>query len=148
MKKVFIIIAVVIAVVCIIVGGIFYFLNSQAKEAFVSFSEDKIPTVYSIVGEKSIGSYKTSTGTDYEKKSFSYRAGELSSDDIKKYVESLRQDKFVLIRKSKNADGESLQFASESKEEGYILLVDLNIKLTGLDISYTKVKGKLDRFES
>lgn len=135
--------------VVIFIAGIFYFLNSQSREEFVEFEEDKIPTLYTVVGERGVSSYKTKITSDSAHKIFIYKSGAVSREDLDAYIERMREgENYVATKPFKDDNSEKAQIANESKEEGYVLIVDMEMKTDGVEITYNKAKGKLTRYGS
>lgn len=142
-KIVKILVGVVLAIV-LLVGAIFYFLGSQAREPFVEFGEDKIPTIYSSVGERSVKKYATKIENGRSTKTYTYKKGEVSLEDLDNYVKDLQAENFVITRAL--GQGNRIQLGLESKDEGELLLVDITILEDGLVAEYMKAKGRLTRY--
>lgn len=148
-KKVVMFLVAAALLVVVFVGGIFYFLNNQSREEFVEFETDRIPTLYTLVGERGVTSYTTKITTDHAKKTFIYKEGAVSQEDLETYINTLRDsENYVATKTFTSTNGKLAQIANESTEEGYVLTIDFEPKPEGTEISYSKAKGKLTRYGS
>lgn len=147
MKKGLKILIGIVVVIVIIVLVALYFTGRQTKMKEITFGEDKIRTVYAVVGEKrkvTGVSYEKSTTTDAVRRTVTYKEGVVTEQDITDYVTGLREDGFLITVSFENYDG---QLGMESKDEGKIVLVDIEYdKLGETVITYTKGTGTITKY--
>lgn len=98
--------------------------SSTAEE--IEVNEDKIPSIYSVIGEKKI----VGTNSEVENKvritTLTYKAGSISEKEMKEYIDYLREkEKYVYTLDSKeSSDGTMIQLGKASVSSGDIVLID------------------------
>lgn len=144
MKKV-VQVGVLIITSMIIVGC----ASSTAEE--IEINEDKVPSVYSVIGEKKI------VGTNSEIKNkdrittLTYKAGSISEKEMKQYIDHLREEKYVDTLDSKDTvEGTMTQIGKKSVSDGNVVLIDFlypAMDSEGVKITYRSGPGKLKENE-
>lgn len=109
----------------------------------IEFNDDKIPSIYSVVGEKKIVGTNSEIENDIRKTTLTYKAGTISKKDMQAYVDYLRkEEKYVYTLDSKSgADGTMIQLGKESVTSGKVVLVD--VLYPSVDSESTKIMYRL-----
>lgn len=126
--------ALVLGVFIFIFIMLFSSLNGVDSEEFVQLSGDEIPTIYQVIGYKSICDYDSSNVGDELKMMYVYCNGELTNYDYEKYINYLIiEEDFV-----DTTTFAGTELTKESNDDNMYLTIDID-KQTGT-IVYTKKK--------
>ena len=92
----------------------------------IEVNDDKVPSVYSVIGEKKIVGTNSEVKNKVRMTTLTYKAGSISEKDLQKYIEYLREKEgYVYTLDSKQTEeGTLIQLGKESKTKGNIVLVD------------------------
>lgn len=92
----------------------------------IEVNDDKIPSVYSVIGEKKIVGTNSEVKNKVRMTTLTYKAGSISEKELQKYIECLREKEgYVYTLDSKQSEeGTLIQLGKESKTKGNIVLVD------------------------
>ncbi|GGC91216.1 hypothetical protein [Enterococcus wangshanyuanii] len=92
----------------------------------IEVNDDKVPSVYSVIGEKKIVGTNSEVKNKVRMTTLTYKAGSISEKELQKYIEYLREKEgYVYTLDSKQSEeGTLIQLGKESKTKGNIVLVD------------------------
>ncbi|MBO0469972.1 hypothetical protein JZO66_05415 [Enterococcus sp. DIV0242_7C1] len=92
----------------------------------IEVNDDKVPSVYSVIGEKKIVGTNSEVKNKVRMTTLTYKAGSISEKELQKYIEYLREKEgYVYTLDSKQTEeGTLIQLGKESKTKGNIVLVD------------------------
>ncbi len=126
-RLVFFVIFVVIAIVAGV--AIIMSLNAVKNADFYDFGSDKIASVKTVLGTRSVGGISSSTADGIATKSYEYRSN-LGAQDIESYTAYLTQ--------SEGFVSEGDVYAKPSVEDGKILKLEIVPTEKGFRITITK----------
>ena len=137
-KKWIAVFALVIAFALVAVGCV-----SKTAET-VEVGNEKVQTLYSVVGQRNITGSSKSTGTDGSKVEITYGGGGVAIGDVNEYISKLVNEDGFLVTKDASNDGtgQSYQIGKQVGEEGKVMLIDFYF-VDGGDtvITYTVTQG-------
>ncbi|MFD2307622.1 hypothetical protein [Enterococcus termitis] len=98
--------------------------SSTAKE--IEVNDDKVPSVYSVLGEKKIVGTNSEVKNKVRMTTLTYKAGSISEKELQTYIDYLREkEDYVFTLDSKESEeGTLIQLGKASKTKGNIVLVD------------------------
>ena len=127
---------IAIVIIITIIGMIFKFtigtLDEKQTQEYVNFNDYQIPTVYKILGEKDICSYKTSSSDLTKELEFFYCKNESNEEDLTKYAEHLAKNEKFAIEKNFNR----ITLKKELKDKGNIK-IEIDIINSAIKYYYT-----------
>lgn len=93
----------------------------------IEVNDDKIPSIYSVIGEKKIVRTNSEVENKVRKTTLTYKAGSISEKEMQEYIDYLREtENYVYTLDTKqSAEGTMLQLGKESVTSGKIVLVDV-----------------------
>lgn len=99
---------------------------ASSTAAEIEINEDKIPSIYSVIGEKKIVGTSSEIKNKVRSTTLTYKAGSISEKEIQKYVDHLQEEEYIHTLDSKQtSDGTLIQLGKDSVTTGDIVLVDL-----------------------
>ena len=149
-KIVLIFVVVILAVVLLVVANSFAVISKEMNAKYVTFGEDKIPTVANLIGKKKISSvsYSNHDSDKYEKevvynKIDNDNAKYLKVKEIEKYISLLKKENFVCGKEF--LDNNYVTKLGKEKD-GFIIIVSINYnrKQKTATFTYTKKKGSIN----
>ncbi|WP_086315040.1 hypothetical protein A5821_002559 [Enterococcus sp. 7F3_DIV0205] len=98
--------------------------SSTAEE--IEINEDKVPSIYSVVGEKKIVGTNSEIKNKVRTTTLTYKAGSISEKEMEQYIDHLREkEEYVYTLDSKeSSEGTMIQLGKESVSSGDIVLID------------------------
>ena len=145
----FIILYIIIAVAVIV--GIFVvpnLLNSVADKDFFELSGDRVPSVKYVLGDApDVSKASTSKSGGVEQMVIEYKAADDPAADMEEYANALISDfKFFSVNGFDFSEpkGRDIQFAKESSEEGFVVLVSIDYTSSNYTITITRGEGTLN----
>lgn len=122
---------------------------TSSKSETVKVSNDTIPTLYSVVGERKINGTEVGIQNGVSYTSLTYTSGDVTTDDIENYVEALRETGYLVLE---DVDISTVPFTihmgKESSEGGKIILVDITASLGNhAEINYQVGKGEISKYK-
>lgn len=141
---VFGVIAVIVAIVVGIVAFAFSFKDTYETKQYIELGSDKIPTVYSAVGQKSLVSFNTQINGNGRTTTLEYYADDFTEDELLEYFASLEDDGFSLSDDTTNI----FMYVKESADSGKLLFVYGNKDYANNTIvfDYVKTSGNIDDY--
>ena len=114
----------------------------------IEVNDDKVPSVYSVIGEKKIVGTNSEVKNKVRMTTLTYKAGSISEKELQKYIEYLREKEgYVYTLDSKQTEeGTLIQLGKESKTKGNIVLVDFlypSMDSESVKIMYRSGSGSL-----
>lgn len=99
--------------------------SSTAEE--IEINDDKIPSIYKVIGEKKITGTNSSIKDDIRTTELTYAKGSISEEELVEYMTYLKEEEgFIHTADTQELDGNLInQLGTESVTEGHIVLVDL-----------------------
>ena len=93
----------------------------------IEINDDKVPSIYSVIGEKKIVGTNSEVENKVRKTTLTYKAGSISEKEMQEYIDYLREtENYVYTLDTKqSAEGTMLQLGKESVTSGKIVLVDV-----------------------
>lgn len=93
----------------------------------IEINDDKVPSVYSVIGEKKIVGTNSEVENKVRKTTLTYKAGSISEKEMQEYIDYLREtENYVYTLDTKQStEGTMLQLGKESVTSGKIILVDV-----------------------
>jgi len=142
-----VIIVAVIVAVAIIVANIA--TGNVAGKDYFEMGPDQIPTVKQILGEeRKVSSYNSSISNGIQTVTVVYKVEENQRGEMKTYAETLMNSHGFINTTDVNFDlsvASGYQFATESREEGFIILLDIDYDENGYTLMFTRGEGTLTR---
>jgi len=140
-KKITIATVILGIIIALVTWGIISFRDMQTNET-INLGNDSIPTIYAIVGERSIIGISREWSNDERVVTITYASGAVSAEDIETYVEALlSRYHFVTLE---NLGFGIVTLGTRSVNQNRILLVDIRFSSHGETIiMYTKTEGDL-----
>lgn len=137
-------IAVMVAIVVGIVAFAFSFKEKYETKDFIEFGSDKIPTVYSALGQKSLVSFNTQINTGSRITTLAYYASDITDEEILEYFTTLEDVDFSSV----DDDAKSFTYVKESADSGKIIFVYANKDYANDTIvfDYVKSSGNIDDY--
>lgn len=119
-------------------------LKKAAQLEAYDFGPDSVPSVNSVVGERKVTGAKTGTGSGGTYKEYTYESASVSEDLIAYVIDGLMQNGWYALVDFNLTDipGKG-QLATESKDSGQLLIMDLDYAQEGYTIRVTKGEGTL-----
>ncbi|MGL4695789.1 hypothetical protein [Enterococcus larvae] len=99
--------------------------SSTAEE--IEINDDKIPSVYKVLGEKKITGTNSSIKDDVRTTELTYKSGSISEEELVEYMTYLIEEEgFIPTIDTKEEDGKlTNQLGAESVTDEHIVLIDL-----------------------
>lgn len=93
----------------------------------IEINDDKVPSIYSVIGEKKIVGTNSEVENKVRKTTLTYKAGSISEKEMQEYIDYLREtENYVYTLDTKQStEGTMLQLGKESVTSGKIVLVDV-----------------------
>ncbi|MDA9471220.1 hypothetical protein [Enterococcus sp. 5H] len=93
----------------------------------IEINDDKVPSIYSVIGEKKIVGTNSEVENKVRKTTLTYKAGSISEKEMQEYIDYLREtENYVYTLDTKQStEGTMLQLGKESVTSGKIILVDV-----------------------
>jgi len=143
MKKVGSIVSIVIVVLLACMVGACGFLKEAANLQEYDFGSDKIPTINSQVGERTVTGVESGTSNGAHQKQYTYKSDSVFND-LMKYSQFLRDNGWIVTADyNLNSTPGSAQFAKESADEGKILIISIAYEADKYAVKITKGVGTL-----
>jgi len=151
-KWMFIAIAAAAAVVVVILvlnqtGG-----TVNVNQDYFTIGADQVPSVKLVLGEeRKISGSSSTVEKGVTTVVVKYSVGENQNAEMKKYADALVNDyKFTSTAPYdfSGSSGKGIEFAKESKEDGYVVLVTIDYGSSGYDLTIKRGKGKLTIHDS
>jgi len=139
----------------LIVGGIILvvslLLGGAGKEDFFKLGDDEVPSVKYILGEaRDVVSSSTSTSSGATQRVIQYKVDSNQNVEMEKYSQALVKDYGFYQTTDTDFSGRTgtgFQFARESDEEDYIIIVNIDYDRNGYTLTLTRDRGTLTVFE-
>jgi len=137
-------IAIMIAIVVGIIAIAFSFKNKYETKEYIEFGSDKIPTVYSAVGQKSLVSFNTQINDDKRTTTLAYSDDDFTEDELIQYFTVLEDADFSSV----NDDTNTFVYVKESDDSGKLVFVYGNKDYTNdtIVIAYVKTSGDINDY--
>lgn len=137
-------IAVMVAIVVGIVAFAFSFKDKYETKKFIELGSDKIPTIYSAVGQKSLVSFNTQINGNGRTTTLAYSAADFTEDELNQYVATLEDADFSLVDDNTNI----FVYVKESENSGKLVFVYGNKDYTNntIVIDYVKISGDINDY--
>lgn len=134
------IILALVTIFIVVLSVAFLVINKAKTAGYVEFGEDKVPTIYYVLGEKKLNNISTEVENGIASKSYTYSATELSTLELNNYIEELSNQGYLITL---NNNDNHVQMATESIDSGNIIIVDITQKTSEVIIVYSKGAGTL-----
>jgi hypothetical protein len=119
-------------------------LKAAGELQSYDFGTDSVATVNSVVGERKVTGVSTGTANGAQYKEYKYESSTVSADLIGYIINDLVQNGWIaLVDFDLNDVPGTGQIATESKDEGKILVMDITYENSGYTIRITKSEGTL-----
>ena len=119
-------------------------------EAYYLLYNDKITSITSVVGKRKLKQKKVSTIFNKKdiKKIYFYSDLKDTPSDLSKYISYLRENENFLVTKSfdLNNDNGEIELSKYSKENNYIILINVKYDKNSYKISITRGKGTIKNY--
>lgn len=137
-------IAVMVAIIVGIIALAFSFVSKYETKEFIEFGSDKIPTVYSAIGQKSLVSFNTQINGSSRITTLAYYADDLTEEEILEYFTTLKEADFSSV----DDDANSFTYVKESADSGKLIFVYANKDYANDTIvfDYVKSSGDIDDY--
>jgi len=134
-------------IVGVAIGVALIVLGNTADQDFIKIGKDEVPSVKYILGEtRTASSVKTSVGSGVTKKVIKYSVSENQKEEMLAYALGLTND-YGYFRLNDNdftgPSGYGFQFAKESVEDGYLVIVTIDYDRYGYTITLSRGTGTL-----
>jgi len=145
-KKLLVLIIIAAAVAAAIVIGILATGNA-ANQDYFKIGPDRVPSVKLILGEqRDIASFNSSVSGSVRTIDIKYKVDENQNSEMFEYTQALINDYGFVNTNANNftgPTGSEFIFATESVEEGYIVMVQVDYDTGGYTLTLTRGKGTL-----
>jgi hypothetical protein len=120
-------------------------LKAAGELQAYDFGTDSVATVNSVVGERNVTGASTGTVNGAQYKEYTYESSAVSDDLIAYIIDDLVENNgwIALVDFNLNDVPGTGQIATESKDEGKILIMDIAYESGGYTIKITKTVGTL-----
>ena len=139
-----IIIAAAIAAIVIAANAI---TGGQEDKDYFQIGKDQVPSVKLVLGEKrNITGYSSSASGGVQTVTVDYKVGSNQNKEMQEYAQALIVDHGYLNTTSydfNGATGSGFQFAKESDEKGFIVIVTIDYDKNGYKLTLTRGEGTL-----
>lgn len=120
--------------------------SSTAEE--IEVNDDKIPSIYKVIGEKKITGTNSSIKNDVRTTEITYQKGSISEEEIVEYMTYLMDEEgFIPTADTQEVDGNLVnQLGAESVTDDHIVLVDVTAPKDfegSVVITYRSGQGKI-----
>lgn len=144
MKKVAYLTIVLLLALTMLLTGCGAALTEAAKLEQYSMGDDEIMSITAIAGEREVTGVETSTSNGVTTKQYTY-VSDTVYDDLLAYVSGLMEDGWLVTQAiDLNVVPGSGELATNSADDGQILLVSFSYDESGYVIKITKGKGTLE----
>ena len=124
-------------------------VGNVAGKDYFELGPDQIPTVKQVLGEeRKVSSYNSTISNGIQTVTVVYKVEENQRGEMKTYAETLMNSHGFINTTDINFDlstASGYQFATESREEGYIILLDIDYDENGYTLTFTRGVGTLTR---
>lgn len=140
--------SVKVLIVMVAIVGILYlaniFINKEekidyTKEEYITLKEEKIPTIYKIIGEKNIK--ETNKGIDNTGSYIEIVYSDLNVLEVADYFTYFGDNNYALI----SSDERNAVIVGESKEQGKIITITVAFSDNETKLKYSKGSGTLTK---
>jgi len=142
-----VIIAAVVVVVALFAANMA--TGNIAGQDYIDMGPDQIPSVKLVLGEeRNVSSYNSSTSNGIQTITIVYKVDENQAGDMRTYAEALmnRYEFFNTTEYDFNGPtGSGFIFATESVQEGFIILLQIDYDTSGYTITLTRGEGTLTK---
>ena len=136
---------VVVIVVSIIVA--FLVTGNTAKQDYIKIGKDEVPSVKLILGEeRNITGVSSSVTNGVRTKEIKYSVTEHQSEEMFRYAQALVDNYGFYSLNDSDFTGDrgyGFEFAKESSEDGYIVIVRIDYDRSGYTITLSRGVGTL-----
>lgn len=116
----------IVSVGLLVIFSVLLVSCASSTAAEIEINEDKVPSIYSVIGEKKIVGTSSEIKNKVRSTTLTYKAGSISEKDIHKYIDYLQEEEFIHTLDSKQtSDGTLVQLGKDSVTTSDIVLVDL-----------------------
>ena len=117
--------------------------SPEQVEAY-SFDDDVIPSVTSVVGERSVIGVETEGDNEYPSIQYTY-GSDAVSNDLAQYIEHLQSEGWIASGPSYNLDEPpgTAQFVKESADDGQIMTMVITFEEGQYSVKITKLEGAI-----
>jgi hypothetical protein len=145
MKKTACLMVSLLVVLALMLTGCGAALTNAAKlETYDMGSSDVIPSITSVVGEREVTGVESSTSNGVITKQYTY-VSDTVYDDLLAYVQKLMDDGWLVTQNiDLNVVPGSGELATQSEDEGEVILVAFSYDDAGYVVKITKGKGTLE----
>lgn len=145
MKKFLKVMLIILIIILVVVLVAFFAVSNQSKATEIKFGEDKVETLFSVLGEeRKVTGVKVGIDNGVNYKILNYEPSEISSEDLNRYVNHLLENGFI-VTKNEGTKTE-VEVAKKSVEEGKILQITIYRTENDVHIQYLKGEGTLTLF--
>lgn len=137
-------IALFVALVVGIIAIAFSFVSNYETKDYIELGNDKIPTIYSAVGQKDIMSINKSLKEDNYTTTLVYYADDFMAEDLDAYAEVLVAEDFFEAKDETNI----FMYVRESSDKGKVVFVYANYDYANdtLVLTFMKKSGDIDDY--
>ena len=139
--------AAVIVIAILLAGGI---LGNIADKDYFELGVDQVPSVKLVLGEtRDISSSSSSTSNGIQTMVIKYSVETNQANEMRQYTQALVNEYGFVATTSSDFSmptGNDMEFARESDEDGFIVMVSVEYGITGYTLTITRGKGTLTLF--
>lgn len=137
-------IALFVALVVGIIAVAFSFVSNYETKEYIELGNDKIPTIYSAVGQRDIMSINKSIKEDNNTTTLVYYADDFTAEDLDAYAEVLLAEDFSEAKDDTNI----FMYVKQSSNEGKLVFVYANYDYANdtLILTFMKKSGDIDDY--
>jgi hypothetical protein len=136
--------ALVLMLICVFaLTGCSILSNAEKLETY-ELGADSIPAVNSVVGERNVTEVQSGTGTGGTYKEYAYESQTVTEDLIAYLIDGLLENNWhALTDFNLNDIPGTAQLATESEDNGQIIIMDVTYEQDAYTIKLTKGEGTL-----
>lgn len=144
MKKSVALLSALLVIACMLTFSGCSLLKDAAELQAYDFGSDSIPTINSVVGQRTVTGVETGTVTGGTYKKYTYSSETVSEDLIAYLINNLLKNGWhALVDFDLNTVPGTAQIAIESKDAGQIIIMDISYEQGKYTIKLTKGEGTL-----
>lgn len=140
----FIILLIIIMTISIIMS-----ITGYKNKNYYIIGNDKIPSIYSIVGERKLYKYKTYNKDNVNFKLYKYRNIKNPASDISKYILELKDNYNFIYTSDVNLSNNNgiIELSTNSIDNNKIIIIKILYDNNSYDIELSKGNGKINIFQ-
>ena len=146
LKKIIIGLAILLVLIICAVAALFYIVGDAAKITEYEFGADKVASVNAVIGEtRKVSGVSSGTSGGVQQKQYVYESASMLKD-LTTYSRHLMSNGWIVVKSfDLNTGNGEAQFATQSVDEGKILVMSIAFEPDKYAIKISKFEGQVNR---